>query len=296
MVVPPDDQPVLPATGEPDRLRSRPSVRRRGNQLDGATWLRYSISIWSDIRKSRGERGLNHPAVFPLALADRLIQCFTMGGDRVVLDPFVGSGSVLLAACRVGKTGIGVDVSAEYLALADERLRQAGLVGPVGRHRLVQADARKLHHHVEPGSVDLCITSPPYWNILNRRRTADGRARRNYLPGQASLGDTADYEQFLDELVEVFSIVRATLRSGKYCIVNVMDIRKRRDFFPLHADLAARLRSTGWIYDDLIVWDRRQEYNRLRPLGAALLRRRTRGVQEGLRAAWQELLDPAKAG
>ena len=73
MVVPPDDQPVLPATGEPDRLRSRPSVRRRPNQLDGATWLRYSISIWSDIRKSRGERGLNHPAVFPLALADRLI-------------------------------------------------------------------------------------------------------------------------------------------------------------------------------------------------------------------------------
>ena len=78
---------------------------------------------------------------------------------------------------------------------------------------------------------------------------------------------TADYEQFLDQLVEVFSIVRATLRSGKYCIVNVMDIRKRRDFFPLHADLAARLRSTGWIYDDLIVWDRRQEYNGLRPLG-----------------------------
>ena len=86
MAVPPDDQPVLSETGQPDRLRSCPSVRRRANQLDGARWLRYSTSICSDIRKSRGERELKHPAVFPTALADPLIECFTFPCPHGVAD------------------------------------------------------------------------------------------------------------------------------------------------------------------------------------------------------------------
>jgi hypothetical protein len=53
--------------------------------------------------------------------------------------------------------------------------------------------------------------------------------------------------------------------------VNVMDLRKQSQFYPLHSDLAARLSEAGrerrFIYDDLIVWDRRADYNNLRPLG-----------------------------
>ena len=38
-------------------------------------------------------------------------------------------------------------------------------------------------------------------------------------------------------------------------------------FFPFHSDLATRMQALGFVYDDLILWDRRQEYNNLRPLG-----------------------------
>ena len=66
---------------------------------------------------------------------------------------------------------------------------------------------------------------------------------------------------------KVFAGVYEVLRAGKYCVVNVMDLRKTNRFFPLHSDLAARMQQIGFLLDDIIVWDRRQEYNNLRPLG-----------------------------
>ncbi len=65
----------------------------------------------------------------------------------------------------------------------------------------------------------------------------------------------------------MFTGVLQVLKPGKYCIVNVMDIRKKDRFYPLHADLARRMEEVGFIFDDLIIWDRRQEYNNLRTLG-----------------------------
>ena len=100
---------------------------RRANDLDGATWTRYSISLWDDIRKSPEELSLKHPAMFPVQLVARLIQCFTTEADRVVLDPFVGTGATALAAEALGKTGIGFDVSPDYVSLAgahETRARQ----------------------------------------------------------------------------------------------------------------------------------------------------------------------------
>ena len=46
-----------------------------------------------------------------------------------------------------------------------------------------------------------------------------------------------------------------------------MDIRKGPHFFPLHMDLTAVMQQLGFFLDDIIIWDRRQEYNNLRPLG-----------------------------
>ena len=46
-----------------------------------------------------------------------------------------------------------------------------------------------------------------------------------------------------------------------------MDIRKKSDFYPLHSDLATELKKHGYIFDDIIIWDRQQDYNNMRPLG-----------------------------
>ena len=46
-----------------------------------------------------------------------------------------------------------------------------------------------------------------------------------------------------------------------------MGIRKKNKFYPFHSDLATMMQTIGYIYDDLIIWDRQAEYNNMRPLG-----------------------------
>lgn len=229
--------------------------------MDGKTWLNYSISVWDDVRKSAQEAGLGHPALFPEQLAARLIEVFSFPGESV-LDPFCGTGTTLLAAHRLGRRGLGIDISAEYLALTEQRLTAAGFSG----YTLLEGSARHTVKLVD-GPVDLCLTSPPYWNILNQKRTADHKDVRHYGNKNNDLGVIEDYESFLDALTEVFGDVYSVLRPKGYCCIVVMDLRKKDRFYPLHMDLSQRLTGLGFTLDDMIVWDRRQEYNRLRPLG-----------------------------
>ena len=63
-----------------------------------------------------------HPAVFPDKIPFDFIQCFCPP-DGVVLDPFLGCGSTAVTAKGLGRNYIGIDISAEYCALAEERIR-----------------------------------------------------------------------------------------------------------------------------------------------------------------------------
>ena len=79
----------------------------RMNNLDGKTWLQHSFSLWKDIEKTNGERKLKHPAMYPTQLTSRLIDIFTKDKGEVILDPFLGSGSTVVSAYKLGKKGIG---------------------------------------------------------------------------------------------------------------------------------------------------------------------------------------------
>jgi DNA modification methylase len=283
------------------------------------------VSVWSDIKKTAEERALRHPALFPAELAGRLIDCLCGPEDKTILDPFAGMGSTVIAAAIRGLDGIGLDVSREYVQTARRRLGQLlpqaalrpfdsaqgrpfdsaqggpcsgfALTGssPKGQAwKLHQADARRLLDYVEPNSIDLVVTSPPYWNILTRRRSADRKPIRSYSVASAEesgtssaseqrgellsevergasrtkdLGSLENYEEFLDALEEVFGLVLKCLRPGRFCCAVVMDLRKGGRFYPFHTDLADRMKRIGFVHEDIIIWDRRQEYNNFRPLG-----------------------------
>ncbi|MDW8222583.1 MAG: DNA methyltransferase [Gemmatales bacterium] len=264
-------RPARSLFGENDSLRKTKTFQaeqQRCNLLDGATWLQYSISVWDDVRKTVEEQRLGHPAMFPMALADRLIQIFLPPEGRRILDPFVGSGSTVLAAVQRGKEGVGIDISAEYIRLAKKRLQQGQLLAQAeSLWTLSVGDCREVLPKFAECSFDLCITSPPYWNILNQRRTADGRAIRHYGNRPGDLATIADYGEFLKALGGVFAEVLRVLKPGCYCCVVVMDLRKQNRFYPFHSDLASELVCRGFEWDDLIIWNRASEYNNLRPLG-----------------------------
>jgi DNA modification methylase len=68
------------------------------------------------------EPGLEHPAVFPLGLAEQLVRTFSQEGD-LVLDPFCGSGQTLLAAKQCGRRYLGMEREERYVKVALGRLR-----------------------------------------------------------------------------------------------------------------------------------------------------------------------------
>ncbi|MBI3865101.1 MAG: site-specific DNA-methyltransferase [Planctomycetia bacterium] len=262
--------------------------RARCNSLGGKRWLQNSISVWSDLRKSPEELQLKHPAMFPAALAARLIESFLPAGTQhVVLDPFAGTGSTLVAAEQLEKQAIGLELSPEFVAKAHGRLmlpqaaqpaegkqslrrapRQSRLpLGNPQRVVLHNASAHDLLKYVPESSVDLCVTSPPYWDILNQKRTADSKAVRHYGNLEHDLGTIADYGEFLAALAAVFADVLRVLKPGAHCCIVVMDLRKKNRFYPFHSDLAAKLQEVGYEFDDLVIWNRQSEYNNLRPLG-----------------------------
>jgi len=74
--------------------------------------------IWTGVT---GASTREHPAPYPLELAERLVRMFSFVGD-VVLDPFLGTGTTSIAAARWGRNSIGVEVDQEYFKLAARRV------------------------------------------------------------------------------------------------------------------------------------------------------------------------------
>jgi DNA modification methylase len=246
-------------TGEPKRVVD---PARRANELSGKEWLRNSISVWSDITKSKEERSTKHPASFPEMMVDRLLASFLNKPGKVVLDPFMGTGSTLAAAAKRQHYGIGFELYADFIDIATKRLAPFG-----DKCQIIGETASKIEEYVKTNSVDMVITSPPYWNIFNRRRTVDGKEIRTYGTNENDLGNINDYDAFLDALINIMRGVHQVLKPKAYCVVNVMDIRIKDRLYPFHSDLYTRLGVIGFQLDDIIIWDRRNEYNNLKTLG-----------------------------
>jgi len=236
-------------------------------ELDGKEWIQNSISIWSDIRKSSDELALQHPASFPIALVKRLISCYSYKDDTV-LDPFAGTGSTLIAAKRINRHSIGVELSQDFINLYKSRIDLNTLFDDKKyQPKMIKDDANNLLKHTNDDSIQLTITSPPYWDILNQKRTADYKEATNYGNSTKDLGNIKSYKGFLDSLKQVFHEVYKVTKENGFCCIILMDIRKKNKFYPFHIDTIKFMEEIGFEMDDLIIWDRRHEYNNLRPLG-----------------------------
>lgn len=244
----------------------------RMNNLDGKDWLLYSFSIWRDIEKTNEEWKLKHPAMFPTQLTTKLIKIYTKNKGEIILDPFLGSGSTVVSAYKLGKKGIGFELSKEYIKLANNRIKNCQLNASQKKEEVIEPEIYNktifdVPNILKENSVDLVITSPPYWNILNAKRSADRKKIRNYGNAKEDLGNIEDYQEFLNKIKDGFEGIYKVLKVRKYCVVIVMDIRKKSKFYPFHIDLINKMQEIGFELDDIIIWDRQKEYNNMRPLG-----------------------------
>ena len=88
-------------------------------------FVKWTNGVWNFMGESK--RRIGHPAPFPVELPRRCIKLFTFVGDTV-LDPFLGSGSTLIACVLTNRKGIGVEIDKTYCDIAKQRLiKEAGI-------------------------------------------------------------------------------------------------------------------------------------------------------------------------
>ena len=118
---------IIASKGRFDRAKDRPEREHSGlpsqSTIDADEFMAATLDVW-DIPPESARR-VSHPAPFPVELPERLIRLYTYTND-LVLDPFMGSGSALVAAARLDRRFVGYDLDPTYVDIARLRVRDEG--------------------------------------------------------------------------------------------------------------------------------------------------------------------------
>jgi DNA modification methylase len=254
------------------------------NCLSAKEWIKAQLGVWQFAYEGRDIRDKQlHPATYPIALARKVIELFTHQGELVV-DPFVGSGTTLVAAQDAARNAAGFDINPKYIQLCEQRLSPAAPESHDGKNRKtpeaaktkqipISADARNIAKYLENETVSLVMTSPPYANLLNRRRRnksrrGDDRKNQQYLKVEQysqnpnDLGTLA-LNDYVKAMQEIFAGILPLLRPRAHCVINVADMWWENQRVPIHVDLVKALAEVGYELRNIIIWDRTNVVNRI---------------------------------
>jgi site-specific DNA-methyltransferase (adenine-specific) len=217
------------------------SVKEK-SRLTKEEWREFTKTVWHIANTSHR----HHPAVFPTEIPHRLIKLFSFYGETV-LDPFGGTGSTAKAAIPLGRHVICVDQNRKYTQIITRECKPLRNSKPSSKLlRTICGDSRELK--LKNDSVELVVTSPPYWN------------KADYGGGPADIGAVAHYSRFLDRIEVVFRECSRVLVSGrKFCVVTA-NVNQYTDHglltFPLAADFGLILRKVGLVMVNEVIWSK----------------------------------------
>jgi DNA modification methylase len=190
-----------------------------------------------------------------------------------VLDPFVGVGSTLKACALLGREGVGIELNPTFAELARKRLEvelPEGLDLP--EQTIFEGDARVVAEKLQPDSVDLIVTSPPYWGILNKKPDHKVKSERvansltvNYGEDSRDLANIEGYDDFIVELADCLAECGRALKVRKHLALIVGDFRHGGRYYPFHADIARAMEDRGYVLKAMNVLY--QRHKRVFPYG-----------------------------
>jgi DNA modification methylase len=235
-------------------------------------WMKSQVGVWKFYYEGRDIRDKEkHPAVFPIALARKCIDLFSHKGELVV-DPFLGSGTTLVAARDADRNAVGFDLNPDYIALTKSRLLQESLFGQTQQLAILD-DARNIPQYLDEESITCIVTSPPYANLLNRKRKNKSRrsdTRKNgqymkveqYSQREEDLG-TLELDAYAEAMAEIFAGLLPLLKKKGHCVINVPDMWWENKRITIHVAVIEALRSVGYELRNTIIWDRNNLVNNI---------------------------------
>jgi len=268
------------ASGEKARSWAR---ENKLNELSGKDWIKFTKSWFVHRPKPRGDQKLRHPASFPESLVREFILFFTKRGE-IVIDPFLGTGSSLVAAVEAGRSGVGFEIVGKFAEISKRRVADAlngkrGGDGPARKKtcwaEVIQADSKKLSETWKEKRfppADYCITSPPYWNQLKRNSIRQkGRVEKgldtDYSDNPEEIGNIEDYRGFMNAMKLHFDEVYKVMKPNGYLTVITNNVFAQGRMYPLAFDTVSTLSQEphAWTPKDEKVWC--QDDKTLLPLG-----------------------------
>lgn len=240
---------------QPGKYDSRNSL----NDLDGRSWLLSTRSFWVSETSKDDKPAYAHPAPFMVKDIERLISMFTKKG-MTVLDPFVGSGTTIFAANKLGRCGIGIDLNPEYRKIFLQRMEGVELV-PGTEYKV--GDSSKVLDCI--GEVDYVVTSPPYHNILRNDskgiRNKNGKSYRMsardgvefYSDAVNDLGNFDEYADFLQALKVIMAKAHEHLRVKRYATIIISDFTINKKEVCVQADIVRMMQDIGFEFSGTTV-------------------------------------------
>lgn len=244
------------------------------NCLTAKEWVRGQVAIWELYYEKRDIRDKDiHPAVFPIALPKKCIEIFTHQGE-LVLDPFAGIGTTLLAARDIGRNAVGFDLNQGYINLIKQRLEQQSTLNFYNTKQIaICDDAINIPKYFEKETVSLSITSPPYANMLNHERLnksmrSDLRMNKHYKKVQQYSNNPRDLgamklKEYINALTEIYEGVLPLLKPKAHCVININDLWEDNRRYPTHSYIIESMEKVGYELRNIIIWDKRNLVNKV---------------------------------
>lgn len=240
------------------------------NGLTPNEWASLSKNVWNDVSSPRNKYQLEHGAVYPVKLAERLIKMYSKEGDTV-FDPFLGIGTTLIAAQNLKRHGIGIELNIKFVQIAEKWVNEnRGLFLNEFHYKVINDDCRNLLQHVKQDNIQVTVTSPPYANFI--RKSIEDRTTTHkksvitfenkstvkpYSEDERDFGNLP-YQKFLEEIKIILKANYEVTKNGGYSAWVVKDYRDTKNKIPyiaFHSDLAKVGEVAGFKFHDLIIWD-----------------------------------------
>jgi len=226
--------------------------------------------VWNDLSSPRNKYQLEHGAVYPIKLAERLIKMYSAEGDTV-FDPFLGIGSTIIAAQGLQRHGAGIELNPKFAKIAQNWLDDVqGLFANGKIYKIINDDCRNMLEHIRKDKIQLTVTSPPYADFIQKslkdRATVHKKSIiahennstvKQYSEHEHDFGNLP-YKDFLRGIKKILNDNFEITKPGGYSCWVVKDYRDTKNkipYIPFHSDLATVGQEVGWLYQDLIIWD-----------------------------------------
>lgn len=210
------------------------------NHLDSKEWLKFTKSWFVHKPPKRKKNEILHPAKYPESLVEEFIKFFTKEG-QVVFDPFLGTGSTLVACSNCSRKGIGIELQEKYGKIARER---------TSGQKVFIGDSFKVKEIWEKNKfpkIDFLITSPPYGPMLNKKglATKDRKGKGldvKYSEDEKDLGNVMDYNLFVSKLVDLFVEIKDLMKEGAYLVIILQNYREGSEYRTLAWDFSTGMK------------------------------------------------------